>query len=201
MKHALFALTLLLTLNTQAASLSLNDVFTDIPALDNSLPTPKEVTGVDVGERHWYHYEIVAYLDALAEASPRMTALGEHARTYGGRPLVSYAISTPENIARLDEIRAARASIIDPDTNVVLADQPSVLHMMYSIHGNEPSGANSTPLVAYYLNAAKDEALLNQLDDVVIIFNPMLNPDGLDRFAVLDEWAPRNESQPRRKRP
>ena len=183
MKHALFALTLLLTLNAQAASLSLNDVLTDLPALDDSLPTPKEITGVDVGERHWYHYEIVAYLDALAEASPRMTALGEHARTYGGRPLVSYAISTPENIARLDEIRAARAAIIDPDTNVVLADQPAVLHMMYSIHGNEPSGANSTPLVAYYLNAAKDEALLTLLDDVVIIFNPMLNPDGLDRFA------------------
>jgi hypothetical protein len=55
--------------------------------------------------------------------------------------------------------------------------------MMYSIHGNEPSGANATPLVAYYLNAALDDALLAQLEDVVIIFNPMLNPDGLDRFA------------------
>ena len=53
MKHALFALTLLLTLNAQAASLSLNDVLTDLPALDDSLPTPKEITGVDVGERHW----------------------------------------------------------------------------------------------------------------------------------------------------
>ena len=94
MQHALFALTCLLTLNAHAVSLSLNDVLADLPALDDSLPTPKEVTGVDVGERHWYHYEIVAYLDALADASPRMTALGEHARSYGGRPLVSYAIST-----------------------------------------------------------------------------------------------------------
>ena len=118
MKHALFALTLLLTLNAQAVSLSLNDVLADLPALDDSLPTPKEVAGVEVGERHWYHYEIVAYLDALADASPRMASLGEHARTYGGRPLVSYAISTPENIARLDEIRAARAAIIDPAAEV-----------------------------------------------------------------------------------
>ena len=55
------------------------------------------------------------YLDALAAASPRMIALGEHARTYGGRPLVSYAISTPENLARLGEIKAARAAIIDPE--------------------------------------------------------------------------------------
>ena len=112
-----------------------------------------------------------------------MVALGEHARTYGGRPLVSYAISTPENLARLDAIKAARTAIIDPEVEVDLSAQPAVLHMMYSIHGNEPSGANSTPLVAYYLNAAEDDELLKQLENVVIIFNPMLNPDGLDRFA------------------
>ena len=183
MKHVLLTFSLLLTLNAQAVSLSLNDVFNEPPSLDGSLPTPKEVTGVDVGERHWYHYEIVNYLNALAKASPRMVALGEHARTYGGRPLVSYAISTPENLARLDEIKAARAAIIDPEVQVDLSAQPAVLHMMYSIHGNEPSGANSTPLVAYYLNAAQDDDLLKQLENVIIIFNPMLNPDGLDRFA------------------
>jgi hypothetical protein len=112
-----------------------------------------------------------------------MVALGEHARSYGGRPLVSYALSTPENLARLDEIKRARSAIIDPEADVDLTTQPAVLHMMYSIHGNEPSGANATPLVAYYLNAVLDDALLAQLEDVVIIFNPMLNPDGLDRFA------------------
>ena len=53
MKHTLFALTLLLTLNAQAVSLSLNDVLADLPALDDSLPTPKEVVGDDVGERRW----------------------------------------------------------------------------------------------------------------------------------------------------
>jgi hypothetical protein len=112
-----------------------------------------------------------------------MVALGEHARSYGGRPLVSYALSTSENLARLDEIKRARSAIIDPEADVDLTTQPAVLHMMYSIHGNEPSGANATPLVAYYLNAVLDDALLAQLEDVVIVFNPMLNPDGLDRFA------------------
>ncbi len=183
MKPLFLVLALLYASAVQATSLSLDDVLAEIPTLDTALPTPEQITGVKVGERHWYHYEIVNYLEALAEASPRMVALGEHARTYGGRPLVSYAISTPENLARLAQIKAARASIIDPDTKVSLKDQPAVLHMMYSIHGNEPSGANATPLVAYYLNAAQDEALLAQLNDVVIIFNPMLNPDGLDRFA------------------
>lgn len=183
MKYLLLPFVLLINAPSFGQSLTLNDVFDEPPRLNESIPAPKDITDVQVGERHWYHYEIVNYLDAVAEASPRMVALGEHARTYGGRPLVSYAISTPENLARLDEIKAARSAIIDPAAEVDLSAQPAVLHMMYSIHGNEPSGANSTPLVAYYLNAAQDAALLEQLANVVIIFNPMLNPDGLDRFA------------------
>ena len=183
MKRLLLPLLLICNVPAFAQSLTLSDIFDRPPVVNASIPTPEEVTGVRVGERHWYHYEIVNYLNALAEASPRMVALGEHAHSYGGRPLVSYALSTPENLARLDEIKRARSAIIDPEADVNLNTQPAVLHMMYSIHGNEPSGANATPLVAYYLNAALDDALLEQLEDVVIIFNPMLNPDGLDRFA------------------
>ena len=183
MKRLLLPFLLICNAPALAQSLTLSDIFDRPPVVNASIPKPEEVTGVRVGERHWYHYEIVNYLDALAEASPRMVALGEHARSYGGRPLVSYALSTSENLARLDEIKRARSAIIDPEADVDLTTQPAVLHMMYSIHGNEPSGANATPLVAYYLNAALDDALLAQLEDVVIVFNPMLNPDGLDRFA------------------
>jgi hypothetical protein len=183
MKRLLLPFLLICNAPALAQHLTLSDIFDSPPIVNASIPKPEEVTGVRVGERHWYHYEIVNYLDALAEASPRMVALGEHARSYGGRPLVSYALSTSENLARLDEIKRARSAIIDPEADVDLTTQPAVLHMMYSIHGNEPSGANATPLVAYYLNAVLDDALLAQLEDVVIIFNPMLNPDGLDRFA------------------
>ena len=150
---------------------------------DAKLPKPEDLTGIKVGERHWYSHEIRQYLDALAAASPRMVALGEHARSYGGRPLVSYAISSPQNLAKLDTIRAARAKIVDPKIDIDLSEQPAIVHMMYSIHGNEPSGSNATPLVAYYLNAAQDSELEQQLQNIVIIFNPMQNPDGLDRFA------------------
>ncbi|MCH1491380.1 MAG: peptidase, partial [Luminiphilus sp.] len=171
------------TLTAQADSLTLEDLLAHEPTVDATLPSPEDVIGIGVGERHWYHHEIVNYLDALAEASPRMVALGSHATSYGGRSLVSYAISSPANLARLDAIKAARRDLIDPAAKVDVDAQPAVLHMMYSIHGNEPSGSNSTPMVAYYLNAVQDPDLEARLEDVVIIFNPMLNPDGLDRFA------------------
>jgi len=183
MARLVIFLGLLWSMSVQANGLALTDVLDDVPELNASIPTPEEIVGIKVGERHWYHHEILAYLDALAEVSPRVQALGAHATSYGGRALVSYAISSPENLARLDEIKAARSAIIDPAQKPDLTTQPAVMHMMYSIHGNEPSGANATPLVAYYLAAANDPALQAQLKDVVIIFNPMLNPDGLDRFA------------------
>ncbi|XOV86611.1 MAG: M14 family zinc carboxypeptidase [Pseudomonadota bacterium] len=184
MKSFVLIICLVATLGAQAAGgLQLADLLDEAPGVEASIPTPESVVGIRAGERHWYHHEIIRYLDALAAVSPRMVALGEHARSYGGRELVTYAISSPANIARLDEIRAARQKIVDPATIVALDDQPAVLHMMYSIHGNEPSGTNATPLVAYYLNAVTDPKLLDQLDKLVIIFNPMQNPDGLDRFA------------------
>ena len=81
MKPLFLVLALLYASAVQATSLSLDDVLAEIPTLDTALPTPEQITGVKVGERHWYHYEIVNYLEALAEASPRMVALGEHACT------------------------------------------------------------------------------------------------------------------------
>ena len=36
---------------------------------------------------------------------------------------------------------------------------PAVIYQGFSIHGNEPSGANAAPLVAYYLAAARDPAV------------------------------------------
>lgn len=180
---ALLALGFVQTIHSLAAEVKIEELINPEVTFDSSLPKPEEVVGVNVGERHWYSHEIRQYLDSLAAASPRMVALGEHARSYGGRPLVSYAISSPENLAKLDTIRAARAKIVNPDVDIDLSKQPAIVHMMYSIHGNEPSGSNATPLVAYYLNAAQDSELEQQLQNIVIIFNPMLNPDGLDRFA------------------
>ncbi len=173
----------------RADGVILADILGDDLPLDTSVPRPEQVVGVQPGERHLYHHEILRYLDALAEASPRMVPLGEHATSYGGRALVSYAISSAENIEKLQEIKAQWADIIDPAASPDLAELPAVIHMMYIVHGNEPSAANVTPLVAYYLTAGESQMLEEQLDKLVVIFNPILNPDGHDRFTA---WSNSN---------
>ena len=45
--------------------------------------------------------------------------------------------------------------------------------------------------MAYYLAAAEGEEIESLLDEVVILFDPSYNPDGLQRFAY---WANTNRS-------
>jgi hypothetical protein len=58
---------------------------------------------------------------------------------------------------------------------------PVVLFMGYSVHGNEPSGANAALLAAYHFAAANE--IEADLKDMVLLLDPAINPDGLNRFA------------------
>ena len=184
MRFKSFFLTACLLLPLTSPALSIKDLPIKDRTLDTGIPAPEEVIGTSIGSRHLFHYEILKYMRSLAEASPRMVSLGVHAKSYGGKDLQSFVISSEKNIANLARIKQNRAEITQAGNSSNFENMPVVVHMMYSIHGNEPSGANLTPLLAYYLTASKDQSLLNQLEDVVLILNPVLNPDGLDRFAA-----------------
>src|SRR5690349_9737796 len=76
----------------------------DLPAqLDDKLPRPDAFLGYPLGARFTSWDRIVAYLEALDAASPRVK-MWEYGRTYEGRPLKLLAVSSPANIERLEEI-------------------------------------------------------------------------------------------------
>src|SRR5690606_33414600 len=90
-------------------------------------------------------------------------------------------------LARLDEIRERHLALGDPRRDAPsLAGMPAVVWMGYSVHGNEPSGSNAAPVVAYHLAAAQDARTRQLPDNTRILFDPSVNPDGLQRFAT---WA------------
>lgn len=151
------------------------------------IPTPEAFLGYQMGEWHISHDQQLMYMRHLAQLSPRMV-LEEHARTYEGRPLVHIIVTSERNHARLAEIQAQHVALSDPGKSAQLntADMPVVLYQGYSIHGNEPSGANAAPLVAYYLAAAQGPEIEQLLDNMVVVFDPSFNPDGLTRFST---WA------------
>lgn len=152
---------------------------------DKNIPTPEEFLGYQIGEWHISHDQQLAYMRKLAELSPRIV-LNEISRTYEGRPTVNLIITSEKNHERLDEIQEQHLALNDPSRSpeVDIKDMPVVLYQGYSIHGNEASGGNAAPLVAYYLAAGRGRDIERMLDNLVILFDPCYNPDGFTRFST-----------------
>ncbi|HCD89095.1 MAG TPA: zinc carboxypeptidase [Algoriphagus sp.] len=145
-----------------------------------AIPTPKEVLGYEVGEWHVSHDQLVMYMKAVAAASDRVK-FEETGRTYEKRPQTLLTISSPTNLAKIDQIKADRAKLRNPNASVNIASMPVVMFMGYSVHGNEPSGANASLLAAYHFAAANE--IEAELENIVLLLDPAINPDGLNRFA------------------
>ena len=157
---------------------------------DPSVPSPASFLGYEVGERHVRHHELVAYMEALAGASDRVL-LEEYARSFGEKPLQILTITSPQNHRNVETIRANHLLLSDPEApkRIKLKEQPVVVNLSYGVHGDEASGSNAAILVAYYLAAGVGEKVNLLLRDCVVLLDPALNPDGLDRFA---QWVNRH---------
>lgn len=157
---------------------------------DQSIPTPASVIGHQVGEWHITHDKLVYYMEALAKSSDRIS-IEHRGTTFEGRPLLLLTITSPENHDKLETIRKAHIASTENNTSDV-SGMPIVVYQGFSIHGNEASGSNASLLAAYHLAAAKGDDINNLLQHTVILFDPSLNPDGLQRFAY---WANTNKSK------
>lgn len=160
--------------------------------LDAQIPTPKQVLGFEPGEQLVLWEQVINYMECLANTSPRFS-IKEYGRTHEHRPVVCVAITSPKNQQRLDEIRRQHALMADPTAQVDIAELPVVVEIMESIHGNEPSGVNSSVPLAYFWAAAQGPEIEELLDKTVILLVPGQNPDGINRFAT---WANSHRSLP-----
>lgn len=147
---------------------------------DPAIPTPQQVLGYEVGDWHVTHDQLVMYMKAVAEVSTRVT-IQETGRTYEKRPQVLLTITSPTNLTKIDQIKADRLKLRDPGAVLDIAKMPVVMFMGYSVHGNEPSGSNASLLAIYHFAAAKEIA--PDLENIVLLLDPAINPDGLNRFA------------------
>jgi hypothetical protein len=154
-----------------------------------SIPTPQSVIGHDVGEWHITHDKLVQYMQALANASDRMT-IEDRGKTFEGRPLLLLTITSPQNHQNIKAIQSTHIDATETN-NANTVNRPIVVYQGFSIHGNEPSGSNASLLAAYYLAAAEGSKINDLLNHTVILFDPSFNPDGLQRFAY---WVNTNKN-------
>ena len=146
--------------------------------LDPAIPSPESVLGWEVGDWHVSHDKLLQYMQVLAAASDRVS-LNVIGHTWERRPLIQLAITSAGNHKNLESLRETHLE----------GKGPLVVWLGYSIHGDEASGSNASMLVAYYLAASRSPFVEQLLDGSVVLIDPSINPDGLNRFA---SWANSN---------
>jgi hypothetical protein len=154
--------------------------------LNPDIPTPESILGFQVGDWHVRHDKLVEYMFALAKSSPRVN-IEQIGTTHEQRPLLLLTVSSEQNMQQLTSLKAKHLEL----SKGVEKSTPNVTWMGYSVHGNEASGANASLLFAYYLAASNNKNITDILNNQIIIIEPAINPDGLDRFA---NWVNSNRS-------
>jgi hypothetical protein len=127
----------------------------------DSITRPDQIIGFEVGHRVASPAEISKAIEVWKTQSDRMKVV-EYAKSHEGRPLYAIYMSTPENLAKLDEVNKDITALSDPretsdaQATAIIDRLPATAWMAYSIHGNETSGADAALAAIYHL--ADDES-------------------------------------------
>ena len=154
---------------------------------DENIKSPEEFLGYPIGEMHTRHDLIVSYMEYLSSVSDK-AQIFHYGETYEKRKLIILAISSSDKILDLDKIRDNHISYLDPEHPNYLKeskpkDQPVIINLAYSVHGNEPSTSEAALLTAYTLIGSKSDEIGKYLSESIILIDPTLNPDGRDRHT------------------
>ena len=158
-------------------------------SFNSAVSSPAEFLGYQLGERYTTHHRVVDYAKRLAQKSPRVR-VETYGETNEGRELILLIISSESNMSRLEEIQKNLAALRQPHEwkdaskiSKIIDSSPAIFWLSYNVHGNEPSSSEAAMQVAYQLAAGTDEKTETLLRDLVIIIDPMLNPDGRERYV------------------
>jgi len=155
-----------------------------------NVPRPQSILRFDVGDFHTNYAMMERVIGAIAQAAPDRVRVFDIGLTNEYRMQHVVAISSPENIARLDEIKANLRRLADPrglseaEARRLTASTPVALWMQYTIHGNESASFEAMMQVVYQLAASNEPATLDILRDSVALINVCANPDGHERFVT-----------------
>ena len=161
------------------------------------IPKPEEVLGFTPGDDRklasWS--QVVDYFEQLDRASDRVKfeILGQ---TSMNKPFVMATISSPANLARLDELKEIQDQLANPRTLGPLATRDrkaaelirqgkTIVLITCGIHSTEVGSYLSSMLIAHRLASSTDADIQKILDNTIILLVPSLNPDGVD---IVKNW-------------
>ena len=188
--YILLAVVLTYSFNLYSQEVKLSYYLPNSDNYNQDIPKPSEIIGHEVGEWHVTHDKLVQYMYAVANSSERIV-IEETGKTYENRPLLILKVSSEENIKNLTSIKNSHLEISNGIKKSDFKNMPAIVYQGYSVHGNEASASNAALLGIYHLAASNEPETLKILNNSVILFDPCLNPDGLQRFA---NWVNSNKN-------
>jgi hypothetical protein len=160
---------------------------------DPAIPTPEQFLGYPIGSHFTRYDRIVDYLKELDRLSDKVSvkAIG---KTYEERPQVIAFFTSAANQKNLESIRKQHLQLADPKAAAPsYASLPVIVHLAYTVHGNESSSSEAAMLTAYYLTASTSPDAARWLSEAVVTLDPAENPDGRDRAT---HWFNQHKSFP-----
>ncbi len=159
------------------------------------IPSPEEFFGHRMGaDRQLAHWDrLVEYYELIDAASDRVQVVHMGPSTLG-EPFLSIFVSSPENLARLDDYKRMNAVLQDPrghsqaEIDNAVANGKVVFVQSYALHSTEVA-CSQTPAEVMYLFATRDDDEIHEiLDNTISILIPAFNPDGV---GIVNEWYDR----------
>jgi murein tripeptide amidase MpaA len=130
-----------------------------------------------------FHHQVVDYAHYLSEKA-NTAFVRNYGQTHEGRPLIYMVISDGQNIQNLDSIKLYHQRLLSGSVNDVPPPyNKAIVWLSFGVHGNEAGATESALQTMYELVSAQQEGVSEWLDDVVVILDPCLNPDGFDRYV------------------
>ncbi len=165
---------------------------TTVPVAQTQIAPPEKFFGHQLGaDRKIARWDqIVEYFRTLEKQSPRLKVVDMGPTTMGNPFLLAF-ISSPANLAKLDQYRQMNAKLSDPravpdaEIRKIVADGKAVIVQSMSLHASEIGGTQMAPELAYDLLSRSDPETQRILDNVIFLMVPSFNPDGQ---IMVTDW-------------
>ena len=176
----------------------LTELVDHLPSSD-AVPSPRKALGYVVGtpEKLTYTKDINAYFRALAAASPRVK-VWTIGKSEEGREMILAAVSSEENLGRIDRYKEITAKLADPrkTTDAETADLVREAKPFYwlsgSIHSPETGSPEMLMELAYRL-AVEDSAHIQAIrKNLIVLITPVVEVDGRDRMVDIYRYRKAN---------
>ncbi|WP_235889595.1 M14 family zinc carboxypeptidase [Flavobacterium restrictum] len=156
--------------------------FTFLSSNYSQVQSPSEFLP-NYGKQITHYHQVEAYFKQLTEQSTFIKKQ-KYGQTNEQRDLNVYFISTPENLAHLEQIRTNNLAAIGMSSQKTQTTGDKVIvWLSFNVHGNEFAGTESAMTVAYELVNPSNVTTKEWLKNTIVILDPCINPDGYSRYG------------------